>query len=102
MPYDTGICHYVFIKTKVLSIALLFVFYLVFFFSFFLLLLYISGINKLDEMVDHTTLDTILRKAILKGLTLRKFVFDVCIYVLFYICVGIDFVDLTVKGKGFT
>ena len=31
-----------------------------------------------------------------------KAVFDVCVYTFrFYICVGIDFVDLTVEERGF-
>ena len=37
---------------------------------------------------------------ILKGLTLRKFVFDVCVYrcVLIYVCVGTGFVHRLGKG----
>ena len=29
------------------------------------------------------------------GIILQNFLFDVCVYVLFFICVGTDFVDLT-------
>ena len=34
-----------------------------------------------------------------KGLNLRQFVFDVCVCVSFYICVGIDFVDMSGENE---
>ena len=56
-----------------------------------------TGIDQLDGMVDDTSmlghaLCALLTGVILKGLTLRKFVSDVCVC-MFYVCEVIGFVD---------